>query len=167
TKEPRVGENISTAQASFQGASQNHNKNKFTGQTTDIQDEKGQYEKNKARSTKSGDWWGTPNLEEATISRLNQVRHVQTPQDDFERFDSALSNGSGGTEWMQHRRKKPVNSDGGKHFDILTGAESASILNSNQQQASKTVFEVQQIGGSDKSKGSVNRTFNIISNSPF
>ncbi|KAJ3327733.1 hypothetical protein HDU76_011238 [Blyttiomyces sp. JEL0837] len=91
--------------------------------------EREEYAKNKTRANQGGDWWGSVDNEssikplsfETGSGRNGIVGGKQIRTNDFGKFDVTANVQDG--EWLAHRRRKYVDKDSGKNFNILTGLE--------------------------------------------
>ncbi|KAJ3127365.1 hypothetical protein HK098_006449 [Nowakowskiella sp. JEL0407] len=154
SKEPRQGEHISTSQASFQGVQADQHSDEF-------KEEKSQYEKNKEKSTRGGDWWGIPDIYES--GKVSKPASVQNSLKIEEKGNVPSPDSS---DWMQFRRKKPIN-DGniGKPYDILSGKDSDAVIpKSDYDPLTVQMQNSRQIQNFD---GNKTRDYNIISNNDY
>jgi hypothetical protein len=92
----------------------------------DFRSEREQYIKNKSRANQGGDWWviekserGEPQL----LSFTSSSNHGNTLRHRGFKYQVMGNGSSSGAEWMAHRRKKAVDQDHGKSFNILTGMD--------------------------------------------
>lgn len=137
---------------------------------SEFRNERDQYIKNKSRSNQGGDWWVTKTEgEQQPLSFSSSKKSQKGGSADHDIPSTRLATFSKGDiqgepqVWLAHRRKKAIDRDYGKHFNILTGLESLSAP-SGRYDPTKNAKRISVDKIENAQRELQGRYYNIISN---
>ncbi|KAJ3234295.1 hypothetical protein HDU81_001508 [Chytriomyces hyalinus] len=139
---------------------------------TEFNSERTQYNTNKTRANRGGDWFASNNnsskqpsqdgmeaVSEFCVKQHTGPRVVTETSLSYTAQNATPSVGACGSDvWLAHRRRRHINQDHGKHYNVLTGKEDQSRYDPSQNAKRVSVDKMLA------RQQDTDRAYNIISN---